>query len=138
MKIEYDLAPSGYMWIARGYGLDAEGAGCWLQTPQQINWQQFNALSIQVYGANTGGVIALDVKDAGGELWRFLIDDNFTGWQQVKCRFKHFFPRGDWQPQAATVNEKLDFPIQSYQLEPRLPGQGVYYFDCVKLINVND
>ena len=34
MKIEYTLKPSGYMWAARGFNLDVEGAGQWLIKPQ--------------------------------------------------------------------------------------------------------
>ena len=30
----------------------------------------------------------------------------------------------------------LDFPIMSFQFEPRLPGQSVYYFDCIKVSRV--
>lgn len=133
LKIEYGLHPSGYMWIARGYGLDIKGAADWIVEPGQINWPSYKAISLQVYGGNTGGVIAFDIKDKGGELWRFLIDDDFTGWKEVVCPLKEFFPRGDWQPDTAQRNEKLDFPIMSYQFEPRLPGSGVFYFDCMKV-----
>jgi hypothetical protein len=86
-----------------------------------------------MYGSNSSGVIAFDLKDKGGELWRFLIDDDFSGWKEVVCPLKEFFPRGDWQPETAERNEKLDFPVTSFQFEPRLPGKGAYYFDCVKL-----
>ena len=33
-------------------------------------------------------------------------------------------------------NEVMDFPIMSFQFEPRLYGKGLYYFDCIKLIRV--
>ncbi|MDD3296434.1 MAG: carbohydrate binding domain-containing protein [Candidatus Omnitrophica bacterium] len=133
LKIEYELKPSGYMWIARGYGLDVGGAGKWEVQPQDIAWKKYNAISVQVYGSNSSGVIAFDLKDKGGELWRFIIDDDFSGWKEVVCPLKEFFPRGDWQPDTAERNEKLDFPVLSFQFEPRLPGKGTYYFDCVKL-----
>lgn len=135
LKIEYDLKNSGYMWIARGYNLDVPGAAQWLIGPKDISWRSYNAISLNVYGAKSSGVIAFDIKDAGGEIWRALIDDDFTGWKEVVIRFKDFFPRKDWQPQTAEVNEKIDYPIMSYQFEPRLPGKGVYYFDCVTLVN---
>ena len=133
LKVEYNLHPSGYMWIARGYGLDVEGAADWIVEPQAINWPSYKAITLQVYGSNSAAVIALDIKDKGGELWRFLIDDDFSGWKEVTCPLKEFFPRGDWQPETADRNEKLDFPIISYQFEPRLPGSGSFFFDCIKV-----
>ncbi len=134
LKIEYDLKPSGYMWIARGYNLDVKGAARWLVKPQDIKWKSYKAISLEMYGTNSGGVVAFDIKDAGGEIFRFIIDDNFTGWKEIICPFKEFFPRKDWQPEKATKNEVIDFPIMSFQFEPRLPGKGVYHFDCVKVI----
>ena len=134
LKIEYELKPSGYMWIARGYNLDVKGAAAWLVKPEDVKWRSYYAVSIQMYGANSGGVIAFDLKDSGGEIWRFIIDDDFTGWKEVICPLKEFFPHKDWQPDQAVKNEIMDFPIRSFQFEPRLPGKGVYYFDCVKVI----
>ena len=77
---------------------------------------------------------AFDIKDKGQEVWRFLLDDDFTGWKEIACSLKEFFPRKDWQPETAERNEVLDFPIMSFQFEPRLPGKGTYYFDCLKLV----
>ncbi len=134
LKIEYDLKPSGYMWIARGYNLDVKGAGKWIVEPKDIKWRAYNAISLQMYGSNSGGVVAFDIKDKGGEIWRYIIDDDFTGWKEITCRFKDFFLRCDWQPDSAEKNEMLDFPVMSFQFEPRLPGKGIYYFDCVRLI----
>jgi len=136
LKIEYNLRPSSYMWIARGYGLDVKGAAQWEIKPEDIAWRRYNAISIAMHGTGSGAVVAFDVKDAGGELWRFLLDDDFTGWKEIDCLFKNFFVRSDWQPETAQRNEVLDFPIRSFQFEPRLPGKGVYYFDCIKLKRV--
>lgn len=136
LKIEYELKPSGYMWIARGYNLDVKGAGQWEASPENIKWRGFNAISLQMYGSSSGGVVAFDIKDKGGEIWRYIIDDDYTGWKEIICPLKNFFVRKDWQPDSATKNEILDFPIMSFQFEPRLPGKGIYYFDCVKLIRI--
>lgn len=138
LKLSYDLQQSGYMWVARGYKLDVQGAAAWLIAPDKINWPRYNALSIAVFGSNSGGVFALDIKDAGGEMWRFLIDDDFKGWKEVFCPFKEFFVRKDWQPNTAFKNEVLDFPVMSFQFEPRLPGKGVVYLDYVKLTKVKE
>ncbi|MFA6280980.1 MAG: carbohydrate binding domain-containing protein [Candidatus Omnitrophota bacterium] len=134
LKIEYDLKPSGYMWVARGYNLDVKGAAAWSVKPQDVKWRSYHAVSMQIYGSNSGGVIAFDLKDSGGEIWRFIIDDDFTGWKEVICPLKEFFPRKDWQPDTADKNEIMNFPIMSFQFEPRLPGKGTYYFDCIKVI----
>ncbi|UCG34765.1 MAG: hypothetical protein JSW17_04535 [Candidatus Omnitrophota bacterium] len=136
LKVEYNLRPSSYMWIARGYGLDVKGAAHWEVEPQEIAWKRYNAISVSMYGRNSGAVVAFDIKDAKGELWRFLLDDDFAGWKEISCLFKNFFVRSDWQPETAERNEILDFPIMSFQFEPRLPGRGVYYFDCIKLRRV--
>ncbi|MBD3246246.1 MAG: hypothetical protein GF333_04475 [Candidatus Omnitrophica bacterium] len=138
LKIEYSLDPSGYMWIARGYGLDVSGAAQWILPPDQIEWSQYNAIGLSMFGINSGSVVAFDVKDAGGELWRVIIDDSFRGWKELHFPFQSFFPRQDWQPESAEVNEVMDFPLMSYQFEPRLPGKGVYHFDCVKAMSVRD
>jgi hypothetical protein len=138
MKIEYTLKTSGYMWVARGFNLDVEGAGQWLVKPEEIPWRRYNAIRLSMYGRDSPGVVAFDIKDSGGEMWRFLLDDDFQGWKEIVCPFSQFFVRGDWQPDTADNNEVLDFPIMSFQFEPRLPGSGVYYFDCIALTNVKD
>lgn len=136
IKLIYSLTPSGYMWAARGYNLDTKGAARWLVRPKKINWRRYNAISLFMYGSNSGGMVVFDVKDAGGEMWRFLLEDNFKGWKEIVCPFTQFFVRTDWQPQSAEKNDILDFPIMSFQFEPRLPGKGIYYFDCVKLVKI--
>ena len=136
LKIDYDLKPSGYMWVSRGYGLDLKGAAKWEVEPQNVQWKKYKAIVLSMYGSNSGGVVAFDIRDDGGEYWRALLDDDFEGWKEITCGFNEFFPRGDWQPEKAVRNETLDFPIKSFQFEPRLPGKGVYYFDCVKVTKV--
>lgn len=137
LKLDYQLNPSGYMWVARGYGLDIKGAAKWVVSPEDIKWPKYNAFSLSMYGRDSGGVIAFDIKDSGGELWRFFLDDDRSGWKEVICPLAEFFPRGDWQPEDSDGNQVLDFPIMSFQFEPRIIGKGVYYFDCIKIIRVN-
>lgn len=130
----YDLKASGYMWVARGFNLDVKGAAQWLVKPQEIKWKAYDAISFFMHGSNGGGMVVFDVKDAGGEMWRFLLDGKFSGWKEIICPFSQFFVRQDWQPQNAEKNGTFDFPIMSFQFEPRLPGKATYYFDCVKLV----
>jgi hypothetical protein len=133
LKLSYNLKPSGYMWVARGFNLDVKGAAQWLVEPEKIKWKKYNAISFSMYGSESGGMLAFDVKDAGGEIWRFLVDGNFAGWKEITCPFSKFFVRHDWQPETAEKNGTLDFPIMSFQFEPRHPGKATYYFDCVRL-----
>lgn len=133
LKVNYEAVSGGYMWVARGFGLDASNAG-WLVKPEEINWQEYNAISFYMYGSNSGANIAFDIKDNGQEMWRFMVTDDFQGWKQMLCPFEQFFARDDWQPQDADNNFNLDFPLQSYQFEPRPEAKGTLYFDQVELI----
>jgi hypothetical protein len=135
LKVEFDAVPGGYMWIARGWGLDVKTAACWLVDPEDIDWAQYNAIAFYMHGENSGSKIAVDVKDAGGEMWRSIVEDNFSGWKQVVCTFDFLFARSDWQPNTADVNGTLDFPLKSFQFEPLAESKGVLYFDTVELIS---
>lgn len=133
LKVEYDAASGGYMWVARGYNIDAKGAGCWQIKPEKINWKKFNAISFYMHGENSRRAIAFDIKDSKQEMWRFIVKDDFIGWRQIICPFADFYARGDWQPGDADKNGILDFPVKSFQFEPRPEGRGILYFDCVGL-----
>ena len=132
IKVVYDAVSGGYMWVARGFGLDAKNAA-WLLKPEEIKWAEYNSISFYMYGSSSKAWIAFDIKDNGNEIWRFLVEDNFTGFKQIICPFKDFFPRDDWQPDNADKNTVIDFPIKSFQFEPRPPAKGTLYFDCVEL-----
>jgi hypothetical protein len=132
IKVTYDAVPGGYMWVARGFDLDAKNAG-WQVKPQDIDWTKYNAISFYMYGSDSQTKIALDIKDNGNEMWRFMVEDNFQGWKQVSCPFNEFFLRDDWQPNNADKNANLDFPLKSFQFEPRPEAKGVVYFDGVEL-----
>ncbi|MCM8795200.1 MAG: hypothetical protein NC928_00700 [Candidatus Omnitrophica bacterium] len=133
LKVVYDAIPGSYMWIARGFDLDASNAG-WLIKPQEINWQDYQAVSFYMYGNNSGAQVAFDVKDSGDEMWRFMFEDNFKGWRQIICSFSDFFVRTDWQPANSDKNSTIDFPLKSFQFEPRPEAKGIVYFDKVELI----
>lgn len=133
LEVVYDAVHDGYMWIARGFELDASRTG-WLVKHSEIDWERYNAFSFYVYGEGKGTQLAFDLKDGGDEMWRFLFKDDTAGWKQVICPFSEFFARGDWQPDAADKNAQLDFPVKSFQFEPRPQAQGTIYFDKVELI----
>ena len=133
LKVDYDAVAGGYMYIARGSGLDAKNAG-WPVKPSDIKWEEYSAISFYLYGSDSKKMIAFDIKDNGGEIWRFLVEDNFKGWKKVVCSFDKFMVRDDWQPQDADNNLNLDFPIKIFQFEPLPESKGTLYFDTVELI----
>jgi hypothetical protein len=132
IKVTYDAVSEGYMWVARGFGLDAKHAD-WRVDPKELDWKAYKAFSFYMYGSGSKAMIAFDIKDSGNEIWRFMVEDNFQGWKKIVCPFDKFFVRGDWQPDNADKNAALDFPVKSYQFEPRPIAKGVVYFDTVSL-----
>lgn len=133
LKVTYEAEGGGYMWIAKGFDLDAKNAD-WLLKSEDIDWQRFGAISFYMYGNDSKTRIAFDIRDNGFEMWRFMFEDDFTGWKRITCPFNEFFCRSDWQPNNADKNATLDFPIKSFQFEPRPEAKGVLYFDKVELI----
>ena len=133
LKVDYNAVSGGYMYIARGYGLDAKNSS-WLVKPADIKWAEYNAISFYMYGSDSKTKVAFDMKDKGNEIWRFIIEDNFKGWKEIDAPFGEFFVRNDWQPDSADKNATLDFPVKSYQFEPLPEAKGTLYFDDVRLI----
>jgi hypothetical protein len=132
IKVVYDAVSGGYMWVARGFGLDAKNTA-WLVKLEDIDWAKYKAFTFYVYGSDSKAKIAFDIKDNGNEMWRFMLEDNFTGWKKIVCPFNEFFARDDWQPDNADKNATLDFPIKIFQFEPRPEAKGTLYFDSVEL-----
>ena len=133
LKVVYDAVEGGYIYVARGTGLDAKNAN-WAIKPSDIKWTEYSAMSFFVYGTDSKAKIAFDIKDNGGEIWRFITEDDFVGWKEVVVNFDKFVVRDDWQPDGADKNAQLDFPIKVFQFEP-LPGsKGTLYFDTVELV----
>ena len=133
LKVVYDAAGGGYIYVARGSGLDAKNAN-WKIKPSDIKWENYSAISFYVYGTDSKAKIAFDIKDNGGEMWRFITVDDFKGWKRVVCNFDKFMVRDDWQPPDADKNGKLDFPIKIFQFEPLPESKGILYFDTVELV----
>lgn len=133
LKVAYDAVQDGYMWVARGFDLNAKNTA-WLVNPQDLKWEEYKAIVFYMYGSDSKTKIAFDIKDSGNEMWRFMLEDDFKGWKQIVCAFGDFFARGDWQPNDADKNATLDFPVKSFQFEPRPVAKDVIYFDDVELI----
>lgn len=138
LAVTFDAVSGGYIWIARGYDLTVKGAGSWLVEPKDIDFSKYNAIAFYMSGADINSQVAMDLVDNGGEYWRYLIEDNVTGWntgwKEVVIPFKYFFCRGDWQPDKADKNGELNFPLKAFQFEPKSEGKGTLYFDYVRLV----
>jgi hypothetical protein len=137
LKIKYDAVSGGDIWVSRGAGSGIPGAVPWLVELDKIAWANYGAISFYLKGMGSGALLAFDVKDAGGEIFRFMVKDNDKDWKQVVCAFDQFFSRGDWQPANAEKNGVLDFPIKSFQFEPITVSKGVIYIDEVALEPLN-
>jgi len=133
LKVVYDAVSGGYIYVARGAGLDAKNAN-WATKPSDIKWAEYSGISFYVYGTNSKASIAFDIKDNGGEIWRFITEDDSAGWKKVVASFDKFIVRDDWQPQDADKNAQLDFPIKIFQFEPLPVSKGTLYFDTVELV----
>jgi len=133
IKVVYDAIKGGYMYIAKGSGLEAKNAD-WQIKPEDIVWEDYRAISFWMYGTNSKAQVAFDIKDNGNELWRFIVVDDFTGWKQIVCSFDKFVLRSDWQPQNADNNGFIDYPIKVFQFEPLPESRGTLYFDTVELV----
>jgi len=133
LKVDYEAVGGGYIYVARGAGLDAKNAN-WVLKPSDIKWEEYSGISFYIYGSDSKAKIAFDIKDTAGEIWRFITDDDFVGWKKIVVSFDKFIVRDDWQPMDADKNGVLDFPIKIFQFEP-LPGtKGTLYFDTVELV----
>lgn len=133
LKVIYNAVPGGYMWVARGFDLEAKNAA-WQVKPQDIKWDEYKAISFYMYGSDSQARVAFDIKDNGNEMWRYIVEDNFIGWREILSSFDEFFCRTDWQPANADKNGVLDFPLKNYQFEPLPESKGTFYFDAVELL----
>lgn len=133
LRINYNAVFGGYIYVARGSNLDAKNAA-WQVKPEDIDWKLYRGISFYVYGTGSKTTVAFDIKDEGGEFWRFIFEDNFQGWKQIVCPLDEFFVRSDWQPDDANKNDTLELPITSFQFEPRPEARGTLYIDQVELV----
>ena len=134
LAVTFEAVSGGYMWIARGYELTVKGAGAWLVEPKDIDFTKYNAISFYMYGANTKNQVAVDIVDSGSEYWRYLVEDNFSGWKEVVIPFNDFFPGATGSRIRRIKTASLISRPGFFQFEPRPEGKGAIYFDYVRLV----
>ena len=48
IRIDFDAVEGGYIWVARGKGLDAKNSA-WLINPEDVRWDKYNGISFYMY-----------------------------------------------------------------------------------------
>jgi len=119
MKVEY---------TARGWGV-----GVGLDTIPYQDWSAYDGLGFWFYGTNTGTVFKIILTDNDGERLATKFTDNFTGWRELTFPWQVFYHDPDWQPDGAPNDGPTLTAVQAFAFAPAVPGQGVYYMDCIKL-----
>lgn len=145
LQIDYNLAPGGYVYCARGHDIykrtDSsswkKGNSGWEIKPDDIDWSTFDGISFYIRGDSLSP-IAIDIKDTYDQLWRFTIRKKLQGWEKITIPFEEFKTRTDWQPPKARRNNKMDFPIKTFQIEPKKQGTGTLYIDCLKAVTITE
>jgi hypothetical protein len=143
VELKYDLKPYGYVYFAKGYGLHHRkdtnswggGRSGWIVPPEKISWKDYEAFSIALKGKGVGKV-AIDLKDSGGELWRYTLHVDTPQWKKFTIPFDDLAVRRDWQPESAVLNKYIDYPFNSFQIEPKKLGSGTLYADCVQFVEL--
>jgi beta-glucanase (GH16 family) len=112
-----------------------------------MDWTDYNALSFWLYGANTGGVVQVDLFDNRNpefdgdtaERFYYRLADDYVGWRQWVIPFALFQRRTDFQPNGA-LNDGLGLnEVAGYAFGfPVGAGAQTAYIDRVGLTTVED
>jgi beta-glucanase (GH16 family) len=106
------------------------------------DWTDYNTLDFWLYGAESGGVIQVEIFDNRApdstsdtaERWYYRLEDDFTGWQFFSIPFDVFQRRTDWQPSGAPADEFGLTEVHGYAFTfPAGVGEHVTYIDQVAL-----
>lgn len=111
---------------------DYAGTGTSFSTAK--NWSTYSKVNVWIKGANTGKQIRFEVADADDERYQYLINDNFTSWQQVSIPFTSFVRRPDWQPTGVPNNGFTLSGIRGVSFAPTTaPCSATWYFDQIEV-----
>jgi beta-glucanase (GH16 family) len=134
LRVTYDINTFG------GFTHVLTDGGAW--TPQ--DWTDYTMLDFWLYGADTGGVIQMEIFDNRApdstsdtaERWYYRLDDDFIGWQFFSIPFEYFQRRTDWQPSGAPSDGLGLTEVHGYAFSfPAGEGEQVSYIDNVILSN---
>lgn len=135
LAVAYDIGGWGGFTHAFTDGVD------WISQ----DWTAHNAVSFWIYGAETGGMIQMDIFDnrsgAGdtAERWFFRFADDFTGWRNITIPFELFKRRTDFQPNGAPDDGLGLNEVSGYAFGfPTGVGAHMAYFDDIVLTTVSE
>ncbi len=132
LRVSYDIAAYG------GFTHVLTDGENWITQ----DWSGYSALEFWFYGANSGGVIQVEIFDNrapgatgdSAERWFYRITDDFEGWQQFSIPFAEFQRRTDWQPGGAPDDGLNLTEVHGYAFGfPAGVGAQVNYIDHVRL-----
>ncbi len=98
---------------------------------EKKDWTGMKTFRMWVFGSNSKSQLNIDIPDAKKEFFRYSYVDDFEGWKELVIPLSDFKSRTDWQPSDASINKKMDFPIQEIQFCTSGFGKGVHYFDDI-------
>ncbi|MGE5483061.1 MAG: carbohydrate binding domain-containing protein [Bacteroidota bacterium] len=102
---------------------------------KEFDWSDYRALSMWVYGTNSGVGFFVELNDKGEEHFRSpLIVDDFIGWKQIVIPFEEFLSRDDWQPDTADMDLEITWPIRDFQPFTGASGEGYILIDLIEVI----
>jgi beta-glucanase (GH16 family) len=132
LRVQYEISAYG------GFTHALTDGAAW--TAQ--DWTAFTTLDFWLYGAESGGVVqveifdnrAPDARSDSAERWYYRLVDDFSGWRFFSIPFAYFQRRTDWQPSGAP-NDGLGLTeVHGYAFSfPAGVGQHVTYIDQVTL-----
>lgn len=108
------------------------------------NWTAYTSLDFWLYGAESGGVIQVEIFDNRApdsssdtaERWYYRIVDDFSGWRSFSIPFAYFQRRSDWQPSGAPSDGLGLTEVHGYAFSfPAGVGQHTSYIDHVTISN---
>lgn len=106
------------------------------------DWSAYSTLDFWLYGANSGGVVQVEIFDNrapearsdSAERWYFRLVDEFEGWQFFSIPFTAFQRRTDWQPSGAPSDGLGLVAVHGYAFSFQAGvGSQVNYIDDVAL-----
>jgi beta-glucanase (GH16 family) len=135
LTVTYDIASWG------GFTHVFTDGSTWISA----DWRDYNALSLWVYGTETGLPLQFEIFDNrnaeisgdSAERFFFRLMDDFAGWQQITIPFRRFLRRIDWQPEGAP-NDGLGLDAVSGYAIGFPVGTGQIHIDNVGLVTVEN
>jgi len=95
------------------------------------DWSLLRTLKMWVLGSDSGVEVKVVIEDAQQEQFTQSFFDNFEGWKQVALPIAGFKSRVDWQATTATVDGKINYPINFLHYFTSNGGETILYYDTI-------